>query len=318
MKTIVQVNTKEIKMRIKRIIIAVFILSLMMPNIQTAFASSLSENREEHYIDNNGNKYDIFIKTSNEQLVVDVYINGILNDSTITNKYTGDMTVTQYCLNNTRSNNIESDNSYSAKQSSYNIDDFLTTIEDNGASLFSTIPYTPNYTYYGEFKTDYTYNGKILYGSAYYQAYEPSSSNRYNGKLVSIPMGTTLSAIVSIFSFVVSGITVLGLVGFGITIADGISQSPFKKTVSYTQYRVSAKIYFNSILTVQAYSIYNKVIVLVDAASGKVTYHNDYYNYNIVSSYLRSATNVGVRAFSDKYITGHNKGLVLPITSLSY
>ncbi|MCI8513431.1 MAG: hypothetical protein HFI93_02195 [Lachnospiraceae bacterium] len=293
-------------MKITRKLLLTLLLScsFIMSSGMTGFAQEIMQEYEEVYVDENGVENRVLHVEADNWRRVQVYIDGVLSDETVTDKNTGEMEVTVYEGN-------------TSKVSKCYVSDFVQDVSDeelnqNTAVPFGVINPTSTYTYYNTTNTNYTYNGSILKATNYYRAYE--IGNRTGGKRLTISVGTVVSTAVSLLIGLVPGaeaITIKTLISMGVSISAGVVADYFVSDVSYTTMRIYVKTVFNGIDTAIGYRDFNRALVSI--SSGRVVLLDDYYQTSIIGTVISSVAGRGAVAFSDKYITQSNPGLSLPI-----
>lgn len=184
--------------------------------------------------------------------------------------------------------------------------------------------FEPTYSYdiYKRIRTDYLYQGSIMYGDTYTMAHETSRADRYEGHTLQFSKGTAASVIYNALKVALklaAGVTISQamLVELGFEIAGGVLIDSITTTVCFTKYYVSTKVYFNGTLTVHANNTYSDIIVAA-GAGGVDHYSSGLLGYDVVSSWASTCCSNGAVAFQDKYVTGNNPNLALPITSIPY
>lgn len=282
---------------------------------------------EETFIDSAGDEIGTQIFEYENGYVVIILLNGAQNQVCISDRQTGDLYYREY-------DNAGTSLFSNYTEEMYNISDFISLTDDTGLfeeetpeiSTMGALPIATGYNITNSYRTDYIYRGSILYGDTYTRAYEPSASNRYNGRYVTFTVGDgvglVLAALVTAFTLPAGAtfIAVSTLVALGLPIAGAKVVEYFTSNVYYTTYNVSTKVYYSGIYTGLISQNYNKVLVAYTPTNtgSKVGYSDDYYGYNIISSNASYAASGCARAFNDKYITMNNPNLSLPITSLPY
>ena len=301
----------------KKVLSFVLTVVMVMSMSVTAFAAGNDvkiQKFESTIIDKNGEELTSVVQETKDSYIIEIYCDGTLDHRVTTDKQTGKAILDTY-----RNDKKVSRQNYDLKEHLKAIaldmetENFVPSIEPL-AELFPT----KEFNIVKSYRTDYVYNGKILYGNTKTMASELSSSNRYEGHMLQFSKGTAVGLVVSALLAAYGGaITVTVLAELGIPVAAGVLVDTISQKVCFTKYRVVTKVWFDNIHTVYAGKTYDKVLVTA-AAGGGVHYSTGYYGYDIIDSWASTCCSSGAVAFSDKYITGHNKNLQLPVTSIPY
>lgn len=245
---------------------------------------------------------------TDDQYITEVYVDNILQQRAIANKESTITILEMYDENG----DLELSSTYNLSENVSDID-----LTNRPASAAELIP-TDDFDIYKKYRTDYLYQGNILYGDTYTMAHELSESFRYEGHMLEFGVGTAVGVVVSALLLYYGGeFTVAALRDLGIATGAGVLTDYLLSEVCFTKYRVITKAYFDDIYTVNAGNTYDKVVVRA-GASGNDHYTTGYYGYDIVDSWASYCCSNGVVAFQDKYVTLHNPNLKLPITSIPY
>ena len=268
----------------------------------------------EIYVDTAGNEIETEIKETDNQYIVKVYVNDILDSTTISDKTTWEATEITY----------EEEEPIAT---TYDLHDYLEIVyeETSGEMPLGEIENTSStsYSIINRYRTDYLYKGDILYADTKTAAYEPSIQNRHQETILNFTAGDGVGLVISVLcnAFTFTGFTVGTLIGLGLPVLGTKVADSFTRKVWKTDFVVKTKVYFEGIYTGLISQTYTDVMVseITKPNNERETYYvDDLYGYDIVwgqSSYAASGCAV---AFSDKYITGHNPNLKLPITRLPY
>lgn len=240
-----------------------------------------------------------------------VFVNDVLTQQAITNIETGEGVLSLF----------DASSRSSSDEIHYNLSDYVKEIP---VSPTSEIIPSETYSITGRYRTDYTYQGSILYGDTKTAAYE--TGGRYYGRVLNFSAGDVVALVLSALAGYFTGdgkVTIATLGALGIPVVGGKIVDHFTKEVYYTNFKVATRVYFDGIYTANVYQMYDKVLVSIDAVvdeqGGKSThYADDYYGYDIVASFSRYAATASSLAFYEKYGIGTNPDLKLPITSIPY
>lgn len=263
------------------------------------------------FIDAAGNEIESVVSETDTQYIVRLYVNGVLDSTTVSNKDTWETTVVSF----------ENDGVASEE---YDLHDYVELIVDDPSSIApnSDIETSSSYSISNRYRTDYLYQGDILYADTLTAAYEISTRNRHNETILNFSQGDAVGLVIAALCGAFGGTFGVGLaVSLGLPILGTKVVDGFTRSVWMTDFRVSTKVYFDGIYTGLIGQTYDEVLVseMTDANNVKHTYYaDDMYGYDIVWSQSSYAASGCAVAFSDKYITGNNPNLRLPITSLPY
>lgn len=303
----------------RRIIALSLCMSLLLCCVP-AYAAETNDNNVTNgttysYTDENG---DVITSTTIETptgYVVNIYVNGELTQHATTDIDAEETTLTMY-----------EDGTPILANETYDLNAFVSdvTIEseeiigDHIAEPAVELFPTTSYDIYNRYRTDYLYQGSILYGDTYTRGYEISRQNRYEDHYFEFGIGTAASVVLSALLLKYRGaLTLKSLLDLGVSTSAGVLIDTWATTACFTEYSVSTKVYFDDIYTVIATNIYDKVIVAA-GAQGIDHYTTDYYDYDIIWSWSSYCCSSGAVAFYDKYISGNNPSLTLPIRSIPY
>ncbi len=283
-------------------------LSLCVPTL----ALNNQQNGDDlEVVDSLGNKMRSTFEIYDGAYHICVFVNDVLTQQAITNIDTGEGVLKLF------------DDSFrsSPDEIHYNLSDYVKEI-----SISPTSEIIPSETYSitGRYRTDYTYQGSILYGDTKTAAYE--TGGRYYGRVLNFSAGDTVALVLSALAGYFTGngkVTIATLGALGIPVVGGKIVDHFTKEIYYTNFKVATRVYFDGIYTANVYQMYNKVLVSIDAVEAEqgidsVHYSDDYYGYDIVASFSRYAATASSLAFYEKYGIGTNPDLKLPITSIPY
>lgn len=263
------------------------------------------------YVDAHGNEIESVISETDTQYIVKLYVNGILDSTTVSDKNTWEAMVVS----------VENGEITSAE---YDLHDYVELIVDDlpGVAPASEIETSTSYSISNRYRTDYLYQGDILYADTLTAAYEISTRNRHNETILNFSQGDAVGLIIAALCSAFGGTFGVGLaVSLGLPIIGTKVVDGFTRSVWMTDFRVSTKVYFDDIYTGLISQTYDEVIVseMTDANNVKHTYYaDDMYGYDIIWSQSSYAASGCAVAFVDKYVTQNNPNLSLPITSLPY
>lgn len=285
----------------KKIISLVLTLAMFICCVPTGVLAAEVENSGEFLYD---------MEETATQIITTAYKDGVMIQRATTNKETtetvlelfdGDTVTVEYYTLNDHIKDVD-----------------LASIPD------PAMEFEPTYSYdiYKRIRTDYLYQGAIMYGDTYTMAHETSRADRYEGHTLQFSAGTAASVIYNAMKVALklaAGVTISQamLIELGFEIAGGVLIDSITTTVCFTKYYVSTKVYFNGTLTVHANNTYSDIIVAA-GAGGVDHYSSGLLGYDVVSSWASTCCSNGAVAFQDKYVTGHNPDLALPITSIPY
>jgi len=258
--------------------------------------------------DENGNVISSVTRETDSDYIVEIYSGGYMSQKATTNKATK---ITELEMFDNQENIIS--------EQTYDLKEHVSPVaqEDILAPMMELEP-TDSFDIYGRYRTDYTYNGSILYGDTYTMAHELSSSYRYESHMIQFSAGTAVGVVLSVLIAYYGGAITIATIGeIGLPTAAGVLVDYVRTTVCFTKYRVVTKVYFNGTYTVNAGNTYDKVLVAA-GTGGSMHYSTDYYGYDIINSWASYCCSSGVLAFRDKYVTGAKPNLSLPITSIPY
>ena len=283
-------------------------LSLCVPTL----ALNNQQNGDDlEVVDSLGNKMRSTFEIYDGAYHICVFVNDVLTQQAITNIDTGKGVLKLF------------DDSFrsSPEEIYYDLSDY---VEEILVSPTSEIISSETYSITGRYRTDYTYQGSILYGDTKTAAYE--TGGRYYGRVLNFSAGDAVALVLSALAGYFTGdakVTIATLEALGIPVVGGKIVDHFTKEVYYTNFKVATRVYFDGIYTANVYQMYDKVLVSLDAVEeeqgGNYThYADDYYGYDIVDSFSRYAATASALAFYEKYGIGTNPDLKLPITSLPY
>jgi len=245
-----------------------------------------------------------------DQYITEIYVDNILQQKAIANKNSAITILEMYDENG----ELESRSEYDLSENVHDVNVDLTSEPSPVAELNPT----DDFDIYQRYRTDYLYQGRILYGDTYTMAHELSDRYRYESHTLIYGAGTAAGVIVSVLLLHFGGeITIAALKDLGIATIAGVLVDSLNSEVCFTKYRVVTKVYFDDIFTVNAGKTYDKVIVNT-AAAGGYHYTTEYYGYDIVYDWASYCCSSGAVAFQDKYVTQRNPSLRLPITSIPY
>lgn len=283
-------------------------LSLCVPTL----ALNNQQNGDDlEVVDSLGNKMRSTFEIYDGAYHICVFVNDVLTQQAITNIETGEGVL----------NLFDASSRSSSDEIHYNLSDYVKEIP---VSPTSEIIPSETYSITGRYRTDYTYQGSILYGDTKTAAYE--TGGRYYGRVLNFSAGDVVALVLSALAGYFTGdgkVTIATLGALGIPVVGGKIVDHFTKEVYYTNFKVATRVYFDGIYTANVYQMYDKVLVSIDAVvdeqGGKSThYADDYYGYDIVASFSRYAATASSLAFYEKYGIGTNPDLKLPITSIPY
>ena len=266
------------------------------------------------YVDAAGNEIETEIQETDNQYIVKVYVNGILGSTTISDKTTWEATEITY-------------EEGTPLATTHDLHDYLEIVDEKIPDVmpFGEIEETSStsYSIINRYRTDYLYKGEILYADTKTAAYEPSIRNRHEETILNFTAGDGVGLVISVLcnAFTFTGFTVGTLIGLGLPVLGAKITDSFTRKVWKTDFVVKTKVYFDGIYTGLISKTYTDIMVseITKPNEERETYYiDDLYGYDIVWDQASNAASGCAVAFSDKYITGHNPDLRLPITSLPY
>lgn len=255
-----------------------------------------------------GSEVTSVTEETDDQYITKIYVDNVLQQRAIADKNSTLTILEMYNENG----NLESRSEYNLSKNVRDVD------FSNKPALTAELIPTDDFDIYNRYRTDYVYQGAIMYGDTYTMAHELSKNFRYEGHMLQFGLGTAVSLVVSALLLYFGGeITVEAIKELGIATAAGVLVDSLSSEVCFTKYRIVTRVYFNNIYTVNAGNTYDKVIVRA-GAGGNDHYTTGYYGYDIVSGWASYCCSNGAVAFQDKYITHTNPNLKLPLTSIPY
>lgn len=286
------------------------ILSMAVSVIQVnvlAYVSPLHDTSDV-YIDKNGDKITSQIIEDNDKVTVKIFINGELDHVVITDKHTMLAEITTYSQDNLLNMRLNT------SKTQVDLNSLVTDTADADIAPYGTLEPTYSFTISNRIRTDYSYNGSVLYADCSSKAYEQGESYRYNGKILQLSAGTAVGTVLSIIAAYFTGgaWTVATVASIGIPVVGGVIADYYTSEVCYTLYRVYTDAYINGIYMVYGYTVYNKVLVNVDASG--IFYTDDYYGYNIIRSHAEQCAYYAGNHFYEKFISCSKPNLSLPVT----
>lgn len=298
----------------KKKMLSLFLVFAMMFSCVPAQAANVHDENSEAMVfsgnieERTGSEITSVTEETDDQYITEIYVDNALQQRAIANKNSTITILEMYDENG----NLESSSEYNLSENVSDVD-----YSNKPAPTAELIP-TDDYDIYKRYRTDYLYQGAVMYGDTYTMAHELSESYRYEGHMLEFGAGTAVGLVVSALLLYFGGeITVAALRDLGISTSAGVLVDYLRSEVCFTKYRVVTKVYFDDIYTVNAGNTYDKVIVSA-GAGGNDHYTTGYYGYDIVSSWASTCCSNGAIAFHDKYVTGNNPNLALPITSIPY
>lgn len=297
----------------KKVLSLLLVFAMMFSCVPAQAANSHDENSEATVFsgsiaERTGSEVTSVTEETDDQYITKIYVDNVLQQRAVANKNSTLTILEMYDENG----NLESRDEYNLSENVSDVD-----FANRPAQAAELIP-TDDFDIYKRYRTDYLYQGAIMYGDTYTMAHELSESYRYEGHMLEFGAGTAAGLIVSALLLYFGGeITVAALRDLGISTSAGVLVDYLCSEVCFTKYRVVTKVYFDDIYTVNAGNTYDKVIVRA-GAGGNDHYTTGYYGYDIVSSWASYCCSSGAVAFQDKYVMQNNPNLRLPLTSIPY